>query len=136
MIGASGVGKTSVLSQFAHCSFNDNEASTIGVEYLTHNISVNGQMVRLQLWDTAGQERYHSVVSQFFRGAAGAVLIFDITSQASFEEVETWRGELARHGPANMQVLLVGNKLDLEPLRAVSVEAAQNLAQKHAMCFL
>ena len=88
--------------------------ATIGVEFATKTISAkNGQSIKAQIWDTAGQERYRAVASSYYRGAVGALIVYDITNNRSFLNVETWMTELKSKGPPGMVILLVGNKSDL-----------------------
>ena len=89
-----------------------------------------------QIWDTAGQERYRAITSAYYRGAVGALLVYDITKHASFVNVETWLTELKKHSDNNVVVMLVGNKCDLRHLRAVYQEEAVAFAKKHGLAFM
>lgn len=121
LIGDSGVGKSNLLSRFTRNEFYLESKSTIGVEFATRSIEVEGKTIKAQIWDTAGQERYRAITSAYYRGAVGALLVYDITKQVTFEHVETWLKELRDHADANIVIMLVGNKSDLQHLRAVQV---------------
>ena len=94
VIGDSGVGKSNLLSRFTRNEFNLESKSTIGVEFATRSVSIEGKTIKAQIWDTAGQERYRAITSAYYRGAVGALVVYDITKDISFENVEKWLGEL------------------------------------------
>merc|ERR1712146_617096 len=102
LIGDSGVGKSNLLSRFTRNEFNLESKSTIGVEFATRSIQVEGKTVKAQIWDTAGQERYRAITSAYYRGAVGALLVYDITKQATFDNVSRWLKELRDHADANI----------------------------------
>ena len=110
--------------------------STIGVEFATRSIQVDSKTVKAQIWDTAGQERYRAITSAYYRGAVGALLVYDISKQVTFENVERWLNELRDHADSNIVIMLVGNKSDLRHLRAVSTEEAAQFAEKHSLSFI
>ncbi|KOB76527.1 Ras-related GTP-binding protein Rab11 [Operophtera brumata] len=120
LIGDSGVGKSSLLSRFTRNEFNLESKSTIGVEFATRSIEVDGKTIKAQIWDTAGQERYRAITSAYYRGAVGALLVYDIAKHLSYENVERWLRELRDHADQNILIMLVGNKSDLRHLRIVS----------------
>ncbi|KAJ7288000.1 hypothetical protein O6H91_Y281300 [Diphasiastrum complanatum] len=136
LIGDSGVGKSNLLSRFTRNEFSLESKSTIGVEFATRSISVDGKLIKAQIWDTAGQERYRAITSAYYRGAVGALLIYDITRHVTFENVERWLKELKDHTDSNIVVMLVGNKSDLRHLRAVSVEDGQSFSEKEGLYFM
>ena len=136
LIGDSGVGKSNLLSRFTRNEFNLESKSTIGVEFATRSIPVDSKTVKAQIWDTAGQERYRAITSAYYRGALGALLVYDISKQVTFENVERWLNELRDHADSNIQIMLVGNKSDLKHLRAVSTEDAAAFAEKHGLSFI
>uniref|UniRef100_A0A3P8XA55 Ras-related protein Rab-25 n=1 Tax=Esox lucius TaxID=8010 RepID=A0A3P8XA55_ESOLU len=120
LIGDSGVGKSNLLSRFTRNEFNLESKSTIGVEFATRSIQVDGKTVKAQIWDTAGQERYRAITSAYYRGAVGALLVYDIAKHLTYENVERWLKELRDHADSNIVIMLVGNKSDLRHLRAVA----------------
>eukprot|EP00823_Brevimastigomonas_motovehiculus_P004513 TRINITY_DN298_c0_g2_i1.p1 TRINITY_DN298_c0_g2~~TRINITY_DN298_c0_g2_i1.p1 ORF type:complete len:343 (-),score=100.90 TRINITY_DN298_c0_g2_i1:201-1229(-) len=118
LVGDSGVGKSNILSRFTHNTFNQDEKSTIGVEFASRLLVMpDSKKVKCQIWDTAGQERYRSITNAYYRGALGAVLVFDCTKRSSFENIPRWIRELKDHADRDIVLFLVGNKCDLcEPI--------------------
>lgn len=94
LIGDSAVGKSNLLSRFARNEFDPNNKATIGVEFLTQELEIDGKMVKAQIWDTAGQERFRAVTSAYYRGAVGALIVYDISRKTTFESVKRWLDEL------------------------------------------
>ncbi|XP_040900812.1 RAB11a, member RAS oncogene family, like [Toxotes jaculatrix] len=136
LIGDSGVGKSNLLSRFTRNEFNLESKSTIGVEFATRSIQVEGKTVKAQIWDTAGQERYRAITSAYYRGAVGALLVYDIAKHLTYENAERWLKELQDHADSNIVIMLVGNKSDLRHLRAVPTDEAKAFAEKHGLSFL
>ncbi|XP_009415254.2 ras-related protein RABA1f-like [Musa acuminata AAA Group] len=136
LIGDSGVGKSNLLSRFTRNEFNLESKSTIGVEFATRSIRVEDKVVRAQIWDTAGQERYRAITSAYYRGAVGALLVYDVTRHTTFEAVERWLKELRDHTDSNIVIMLVGNKADLRHLRAVTVDDAKAFAERENTFFM
>ncbi|CAO2641653.1 Ras-related protein Rab-11B [Lemmus lemmus] len=128
LIGDSGVGKSNLLSRFTRNEFNLESKSTIGVEFATRSIQVDGKTIKAQIWDTAGQERYRAITSAYYRGAVGALLVYDIAKHLTYENVERWLKELRDHADSNIVIMLVGNKSDLRHLRAVPTDEARAFA--------
>ncbi|XP_047967956.1 ras-related protein RABA1f-like [Salvia hispanica] len=136
LIGDSGVGKSNLLSRFTKNEFSQQSKSTIGVEFATRSIQVDDKVVKAQIWDTAGQERYRAITSAYYRGAVGALLVYDVTRNVTFENVDRWLKELRGHTDSNIVVMLVGNKADLRHLRAISTEKAKAFAEKEHTFFM
>ncbi|KAI7755354.1 hypothetical protein M8C21_004294 [Ambrosia artemisiifolia] len=136
LIGDSGVGKSNILSRFTRNEFNLESKATIGVEFATRTLQVEGKMIKAQIWDTAGQERYRAITSAYYRGAVGALLVYDITKRPSFDNVQRWLRELRANADSNIVVLMAGNKSDLSHLRAVDEQDGQSLAEKEGLSFL
>merc|ERR1712072_773134 len=114
LIGESGVGKSNLLTRFTRDEFKKDSKSTIGVEFATQTIQVDKKTIKAQIWDTAGQERYRAITSAYYRGAVGALLVYDITKMSTFENVkETWLAELRQNAESSIIIMLVGNKKDL-----------------------
>lgn len=128
LIGDSGVGKSNLLSRFTRNEFNLDSKSTIGVEFATRSIQVDSKTIKAQIWDTAGQERYRAITSAYYRGAVGALLVYDISKHQTYENVTRWLKELRAHADANIVIMLVGNKSDLRHLRAVPTDEAKAFA--------
>ncbi|AAB60720.1 Ras-related protein RABA2a [Arabidopsis thaliana] len=136
LIGDSGVGKSNLLSRFTRNEFCLESKSTIGVEFATRTLQVEGRTVKAQIWDTAGQERYRAITSAYYRGALGALLVYDVTKPTTFENVSRWLKELRDHADSNIVIMLIGNKTDLKHLRAVATEDAQSYAEKEGLSFI
>ncbi|OAY39697.1 ras-related protein RABA2a [Manihot esculenta] len=136
LIGDSGVGKSNLLSRFTRNEFCLESKSTIGVEFATRTLQVEGRTVKAQIWDTAGQERYRAITSAYYRGALGALLVYDVTKPTTFENVSRWLKELRDHADANIVIMLIGNKTDLKHLRAVATEDAQSYAEREGLSFI
>ncbi|XP_056864430.1 LOW QUALITY PROTEIN: ras-related protein RABA1f-like [Raphanus sativus] len=135
LIGDSGVGKSNLLSRFTRNEFSLESKSTIGVEFATRSIHVDDKIVKAQIWDTAGQERYRAITSAYYRGAVGALLVYDVTRHVTFSNVERWLKELRDHTDSNIVIMFVGNKADLRHLRAVSTEDAKAFAEERESTF-
>ncbi|XP_053649357.1 ras-related protein Rab-11B isoform X2 [Cherax quadricarinatus] len=136
LIGDSGVGKSNLLSRFTRNEFNLESKSTIGVEFATRSIEVDGKTIKAQIWDTAGQERYRAITSAYYRGAVGALLVYDIAKLLTYTNVERWLKELRDHADQNIVIMLVGNKSDLRHLRSVPTEEAKAFAEKEGLSFI
>jgi len=136
LVGDSGVGKSNLLTRFTRNDFTMDSKATIGVEFSTRALSVEDKNIKAQVWDTAGQEKFRAITSAYYRGAIGALLVYDITRQTTFDHLDRWLNELTGHVDKNCVIMLVGNKSDLEPMRVVSTEQAQQWAKLHNMQFL
>ncbi|KAK0185925.1 ras-domain-containing protein [Armillaria gallica] len=136
LIGDSGVGKSNLLSRFTRNEFNLESKSTIGVEFATRSINVDGKTVKAQIWDTAGQERYRAITSAYYRGAVGALLVYDIAKHATYVNVTRWLKELRDHADSNIVIMLVGNKSDLKHLRAVPTDEAKAFSVENGLSFI
>merc|ERR1712224_454009 len=124
-----------LLSRFTRDEFNFDSKSTIGVEFATKSIETEGKRIKAQIWDTAGQERYRAITSAYYRGAVGALLVYDISKHETFENTQNWLKELRQHADANIVIMLIGNKCDLEPERQVSKEEGLAYANKNRLAF-
>ena len=136
VIGDSGAGKSNLVLRYTKNEFSLETQTTIGVELAPKTVKVDGKIIKAQLWDTAGQERFQALASAYFKGAIGALLVYDITKPSSFKGLEKWIEKLQEHADPNITTLLVGNKCDLSHLREVRTEDAEEFAQKHNMAFL
>ncbi|KAJ8625015.1 hypothetical protein MRB53_033545 [Persea americana] len=136
LIGDSAVGKSQILARFARNDFSLDSKATIGVEFQTRTLVIQHKSVKAQIWDTAGQERYRAVTSAYYRGAVGAMLVYDITKRQTFDHIPRWLEELRGHADKNIVIILIGNKSDLENQRAVPTEDAKEFAQKEGLFFL
>ncbi|KAG6595661.1 Ras-related protein RABA4d, partial [Cucurbita argyrosperma subsp. sororia] len=136
LIGDSAVGKTQLLSRFSRNEFSVDSKATIGVEFQTKTLVIDQKTVKAQIWDTAGQERYRAVTSAYYRGAVGAMLVYDMTKRQSFDHMARWLEELRGHADKNIVIMLIGNKCDLGSLRAVPTEDAQEFAERENLFFM
>uniref|UniRef100_A0A8C7BU87 Ras-related protein Rab-25 n=1 Tax=Neovison vison TaxID=452646 RepID=A0A8C7BU87_NEOVI len=128
LIGESGVGKTNLLSRFTRNEFKQDSRTTIGVEFSTRTVTLGTAAIKAQIWDTAGLERYRAITSAYYRGAVGALLVFDLTKHQTYAVAERWLKELYDHAEATIVVMLVGNKSDLQQAREVPTEEARMFA--------
>ncbi|KAH8358090.1 hypothetical protein KR084_002006 [Drosophila pseudotakahashii] len=119
-----------------HPPVKDDSSHTIGVEFGSRIVNVGGKSVKLQIWDTAGQERFRSVTRSYYRGAAGALLVYDATSRDSFNALTNWLNDARTLASPNIVILLVGNKKDLEEARDVTFLEASTFAQENELIFL
>ncbi|CAI9087159.1 OLC1v1021160C3 [Oldenlandia corymbosa var. corymbosa] len=136
LIGDSAVGKSNLLARFARDEFYPNSKSTIGVEFQTQKVEINGKEVKAQIWDTAGQERFRAVTSAYYRGAVGALLVYDISRRQTFDSIGRWLNELHTHSDMNVVTILVGNKSDLKDAREVSTAEGKSLAEAQGLFFI
>ncbi|XP_071720282.1 ras-related protein RABA5a-like [Rutidosis leptorrhynchoides] len=136
LLGDSGVGKSNLLARFARNEFYSNSKSTIGVEFQTQKMEVNGKEVKAQIWDTAGQERFRAVTSAYYRGAVGALVVYDVSRRQTFDSVGRWLSELHTHCDMNVITILVGNKTDLKDAREVSTSDGKSLAESQSLFFM
>mmetsp|Transcript_144050 Transcript_144050/g.203832 ORF Transcript_144050/g.203832 Transcript_144050/m.203832 type:complete len:207 (+) Transcript_144050:56-676(+) len=131
ILGDSGVGKTCLMNQYVNRKFDNRYKATIGADFLTKELDVDGTLVTLQIWDTAGQERFQSLGSAFYRGADACFLVFDLTNQESFQHLTSWHDEFIIQA-GHKDFVLIGNKSDLEDKRVVSNKAAMAWCDKHS----
>eukprot|EP01065_Artemidia_motanka_P033415 TRINITY_DN4040_c0_g1_i1.p1 TRINITY_DN4040_c0_g1~~TRINITY_DN4040_c0_g1_i1.p1 ORF type:complete len:228 (+),score=47.75 TRINITY_DN4040_c0_g1_i1:62-685(+) len=136
IIGDMGVGKSCLLHQFTERSFLTDSPHTIGVEFGTRVVEVGDKSIKLQIWDTAGQERFRAVTRSYYRGAAGAVMVYDVTRRQTFNHITSWLSDARDLTNPNTVMMLVGNKVDLDDRREVSYEEATRFAEEHHLLFL
>ena len=135
IIGDAAVGKSNILTRFTRNEFSENTKSTVGVELGVKFIKVKGVNTKIQIWDTAGQERYRSITSSYYKGSHGCFIVYDITNETSFENVERWYEYVQREAGKNISIILVGNKCDLENERKISKEKGQEKAKNLKCAF-
>ncbi|KAJ6363740.1 hypothetical protein OIU77_029502 [Salix suchowensis] len=136
LIGDSAVGKSNLLARFARNEFYPSSKSTIGVEFQTQKMDINGKEIKAQIWDTAGQERFRAVTSAYYRGAVGALLVYDISRRQTFDSIGRWLNELQTHSDMNVVTILVGNKSDLKDAREVPTAEGKVLAETQGLFFM
>jgi len=135
LLGDAAVGKSSSVERFVKNEFFEFQQPTIGAAFLTQTVQLDDYIVKFEIWDTAGQERYRSLAPMYYRGAAAALVVYDITDSDSFAGAKTWIEELQRQGSADIVIGLAGNKCDLSSKRAVSQEEARTYAQDNGCLF-
>jgi len=136
IIGDTGVGKSCLLLQFTDKRFQPVHDLTIGVEFGARMVTIDNKQVKLQIWDTAGQESFRSITRSYYRGAAGALLVYDITRRDTFKHLSRWLEEARQHSQSNMVIMLIGNKNDLEHRRTVSFEEGKAFADANGLIFM
>lgn len=136
IIGDTGVGKSCLLLQFTDKRFQPVHDLTIGVEFGARMVTIDTKQIKLQIWDTAGQESFRSITRSYYRGAAGALLVYDITRRDTFGHLSRWLDEARQHSQSNMVIMLIGNKSDLEHRRAVSTEEGEKFAEENGLIFM
>jgi len=139
IIGESGVGKTALLHQYVTGNFIQEHKSTIGADFHTSELNIEQKTITLQIWDTAGQERFQSLGNAFYRGADACILVYDITDQKSFTQIDDWKSKFINQAGIDNQkeypFLLLGNKSDLNQQRAISQQQGQSYANENSMSF-
>ncbi|CAN6540940.1 hypothetical protein ACFX13_018062 [Malus domestica] len=136
LLGDMGTGKTSLVLRFVTGKFLEYQESTIGAAFFTQVLSLNEATIKFDIWDTAGQERYHSLAPMYYRGAAAAVVVYDITSMDSFLRAKKWVLEVQRQANPTLIMFLAGNKADLEDKRKVGSEEGEQYAKENGLVFL
>ncbi|RLN41479.1 ras-related protein RABF1-like [Panicum miliaceum] len=136
LLGDSGVGKSCIVLRFVRGQFDPTSKVTVGASFLSQTLALeDSTIVKFEIWDTAGQERYAALAPLYYRGAAAAIVVYDITSPESFSKAQYWIKELQKHGSPGIVMVLVGNKADLHENRSVSSQDAQEYAEKNNMFF-
>jgi len=135
MVGDSSCGKTSLVLRFDQNVFSTKFVTTIGVDYRDKMVKIEGAPMRLQLWDTAGQERFRSLTSNFFGRADGFVLCYDISNRPSFDHVIGWMRDIKTRAPPDCDIVVCGNKSDLDNDRVVSTDEGKILAEEYGVQF-
>mmetsp|Transcript_32836 Transcript_32836/g.78180 ORF Transcript_32836/g.78180 Transcript_32836/m.78180 type:complete len:198 (-) Transcript_32836:86-679(-) len=128
LLGDTGVGKSSLVLRFVTNNFKPYSESTIGASFMAKMMIIDNTPIKYQIWDTAGQEKYHSLAPMYYRGAAAAIVVFDITRATSFATLKSWVRELKQQGPEDIVIAIAGNKSDLAPQREVEEEDAREYA--------
>ena len=133
VIGDSGVGKSCLTNNAVKNIFDDAYNATVGFEFFTFNVKINGKIIKLQIWDTCGQELYRSLITNFYRNSSLAIMVYAINSKESFENIEMWLRELRTHSNPDAKVFLIGNKIDLENQRQVEKEKGEQFCKENKL---
>ena len=129
VVGDSGVGKTNLIRRFIQDDFQSNSKATVGVEFFSKSFKMNDNVFKIEIWDTAGQERYKSITAAYYKGAKGGLVVYDVTSKTSFDNVDNWVSEIKEKASTDMKTMMIGNKIDLKDERTVSTEEALEKAK-------
>lgn len=136
LVGDSTVGKSALMHRFTEDVFSEQINSTIGIDFKIRTIEINDKKIKLQIWDTAGQERFRTITTAYYRGAHGIIVVYDVTKRQTFDHVPQWFTMVSQFATDSVQLLLVGNKVDLEDQRHVTVKDGQAMAQKYNVNFV
>ena len=136
LVGNSSVGKSSLFLRFVDDVWNDVFVPTIGVDFKIKTLKINEKNVKLQIWDTAGQERFRTIISSYYKGAQGILLVFDVTEKESFESLNNWLIEIEKNANKNVIKILIGNKNDLEDKRVISFSQAKDFADSNGLKYV
>ena len=136
LIGNSGVGKSSLFLRFVDDIWEDNFVPTIGVDFKVKTLSIEEKTIKLQIWDTAGQDRFRTIISSYYKGGHGLLLIFDLTDIDSFKSLNNWLMEIERNANKNIIKVLIGNKCDLKEQRKVTEQQINEFAEINGMKYL
>ncbi|CAD8079644.1 unnamed protein product [Paramecium sonneborni] len=135
LVGDTRVGKSNTLTRFAFDKFEEGHKITIGVEFAQKNVQINGNEIKLAIWDTCGAEQYRALTKIYYQGAAGALLIFDITDRSSFDNLDKWLKDIELN-TQSIVIMLVANKIDIQDQRKVSKQEAAQFAFEHKLAYL
>ena len=130
IVGDSGVGKTNLIRRFVTNEFKLNSKATVGVELSSKSYKINDKIFKIEMWDTAGQERYKSMTAAYYKGAKGALIVYDTTNAQSFENVDKWLTEIKEKSSKDIKLIIIGNKVDLKDSKAVSTDQALSRAKE------
>ena len=129
VVGDSGVGKTNLIKRFITNTFSENSKATVGVEFISKSYKINNQVFKIEIWDTAGQERYKSITAAYYKGAKGALIVYDTTQKTSYENINKWMVEIKDKASKDMKLMIIGNKTDLKDSRQVETNEALQKAK-------
>ena len=137
LLGDSTVGKTCILLKYTDKIFQETHMMTIGLDYRLKTMTLqSGKEVKLQIWDTAGQDRFRSITKNYYKGSHGIILIYDVTSLKTFENVKSWVSQIHEEISDKVVIYLVGNKIDMDDERKVQTEEGQKLAEELGVPFV
>ena len=137
LLGDTSVGKTCFLLKYTDNKFQIKHMSTIGLDYRVKSITLkSGKPVKLQLWDTAGQDRFRAITKSYYKSANGVILIYDITSIQTFDNVKTWISQIKEQSSQDIVIYIVGNKTDMEEERKIKTEEGKKLADEYGFPFI
>ena len=130
VVGDSGVGKTNLIKRFTSDTFSYDSKATVGVEFISKSYVINKKVFKIEIWDTAGQERYKAITSAYYKGAKGCLIVYDTTSQTTFNNIDKWMSEIREKALTNIKVMIIGNKIDLKDKKIIPIEEAMKKSQE------
>ena len=136
LIGDSAVGKTNIMSKYLKGEFKENTKATVGVEFGSKLFKIDNHNIKAQIWDTAGQENYKAVTGAYYKGSKGAFVVYDVTRKETFESADRWINDLKVTADPKINIILIGNKSDLEDKREVLKEQGEEKAKSFDCAFL
>jgi len=134
-LGDSGSGKSSLLLRYTQNEYSAEYMPTIGIDFRLKTVDLSGKTVKVQVWDTAGQERFRTITHNYYRGAHGIALVYDVTHEQSFNNIQKWIQDVHTYADSSVNLVLIGNKSDLEAKRVVETDRAQQLADEYEIKF-
>eukprot|EP00468_Gymnochlora_sp_CCMP2014_P013799 CAMPEP_0167755648 /NCGR_PEP_ID=MMETSP0110_2-20121227/8946_1 /TAXON_ID=629695 /ORGANISM="Gymnochlora sp., Strain CCMP2014" /LENGTH=197 /DNA_ID=CAMNT_0007641669 /DNA_START=52 /DNA_END=645 /DNA_ORIENTATION=- len=135
MLGDSGAGKSTLLLRYVKDEYESEHMPTIGIDFRLKTINLDGKVIKVRIWDTAGQERFRTITTNYYRGAHGILLLYDITKMDSFKNVRKWIGDVRTYAEQNVNLVLLGNKCDLHNQRQVQYKQGEDLAKEYKIKF-
>ena len=135
LIGDSAVGKTNIMSKYLKGEFQENTKATVGVEFGSKLFKIDNHTIKAQIWDTAGQEKYKAITGAYYKGSKGAFVVYDITRRDTFESADRWINDLKVTADPKINIILIGNKCDLEDKREVLKEQGEEKAKSFDCAF-
>jgi len=129
LVGNAAVGKSSIVARFADNEFQEKMPATVGIDFKVRHVTLEGKRISMRMWDTAGQEKFRAITSSYYRGAHGAMIVYDVTDRNSFANLGTWIAEVDKHAMKGVRKMIIGNKVDLSFARTVSLGEAQKYAR-------
>ena len=136
LLGNSNVGKSSLFLRFVDDVWNDTFVPTIGVDFKIKTFEIDSKKIKMQIWDTAGQERFKNIISSYYRGAHGILLLYDVTDKESFKNLSNWLIEIEKNASKNILRILIGNKCDLEDKRVITQAQGKEFADTYGLKFI
>ena len=136
LLGNSNVGKSSLFLRFVDDIWNDTFVPTIGVDFKIKTFEIDSKKIKMQIWDTAGQERFKNIISSYYRGAHGILLLYDVTDKDSFKNLSNWLIEIEKNASKNVVKILIGNKCDLEDKRVITYNQGKEFADTYGLKFI
>ena len=135
VVGNQAVGKTNLIHRFAKGDFKEDYAITLGMDYLSSKVQIDDKYFQLELWDTAGSEKFRSITKGYYKNSTCAIIVYDVTEEKSFHDVTLWLEDCKKFTNKNIHLILVGNKIDLNPDRKITTEQGKQLADDNDISF-